>query len=247
VTNAPSSRRLALHEAQALLGVGDLHPGCAAATEFLLGELDKITPRRVLEVGTGIGRTTERMLARGWQVTAIEPNAVMRRVLERRLAIRAWPGGFETFSDPGSYDALIAESVFYRFDLAQAFAHAYRLIRPGGMLALVDMIWTDAAQPEAVPAIAAETGRAFGIPATSAEPLTWQGWEQRLLAAGFAEVAARRIGPGTPEPGRRRRILLNGLRHPVALAHYLSYRKVTRRSMVPDDWLESWMSVWRRE
>src|SRR5262249_53597192 len=90
-------RTLAQHEAAALLGIGDLHPGRAAATEFLLRELDKAAPRRVLEVGAGVGFTTQRLLERGWQVTAIEPNPVMRRQLERRLPIRAYPDGFEKF------------------------------------------------------------------------------------------------------------------------------------------------------
>lgn len=247
--NTVFPRRLALHEALALLRVGDIHPGGVAATEFLLCELDKVAPRRVLEVGAGIGFTTERLLRRGWQVTAIEPNAVMRRVLEKRLAIRAYPDSFETFDDPEPYDAVIAESVFYRFNLEQAFARVHRLLRPDGRFALVDMVWTDAAQPDAAPAVAAETERVFGIPAASAAPLTWASWKRMLAAAAFAEVTSERVGamkPPPPQPQRRRNLLLNGVRHPVALASYLSYRKATRSPKIPNDWLEGWMGVWRR-
>lgn len=213
-----SSRRLALHEAHALLGVG-----------------------------AGIGLTTERLLSRGWKVTAIEPNAIMRGVLEKRLAIRAYPDTFETFDDPEPYDAVIAESVFYRFNLEQAFARVHRLLRLDGRFALNDMVWTDAAQPEAVPAVAAETERVFGIPATSVEPLTWASWKRMLAAAGFVELAAERIGAVKRVRGQRRTMLLNGVRHPLALARCLWYRGASSRgSTIPPDWLESWMSVWRR-
>lgn len=242
-----TSRRLALHEAHALLGLGDIHPGGPAATAFLLGELEKAAPRRVLEVGPGIGRTTGRLLERGWNVTAVEPNAVMRRVLEKRLSIRAHPGSFHTFEDPEPFDAVIGESVFYRFDLVQAFARVHRLLRPGGLLALNDMVWTEAAQPERVAAVAAETERVFGIPATSAERLTWADWKRLLAAAGFQEVAAERIGPVGAPPGQRRTMLLNGLRHPIALARTFWYARTSRGGGIPRDWLESWMSVWRRE
>jgi SAM-dependent methyltransferase len=147
-------RGLAQHEASALLGIGDLHPGRSAATEFLLRAIDEAAPRRVLEVGAGIGFTTRRLLERGWQVTAIEPNPVLRRELEKRLPIRAYPHGFETFEDAEPYDALIAESVFYRLELEQTFARAHRLLRRDGRLALVDMVWTDAADPATAAAVA---------------------------------------------------------------------------------------------
>jgi SAM-dependent methyltransferase len=245
--NSASPHGLALHEALALLGVGDLHPGGSAATDFLLRELDKVAPSRVLEVGAGIGVTTRRLLERGWHVTAIEPNPVLRAVLEERSASLVYAGKFETFDDAEPYDAVIAESVLYRLNLKQAFRHAHHLLRPGGLLALVDMVWTDAASTEATAALAARSERAFGIPLASAERLTWAGWRQELAAAGFAEVAAEPVGPAGKRDLRRwARLLWKGTQHPRALAHYLRYRALARVPSVPPGWLESWVSVWRR-
>jgi SAM-dependent methyltransferase len=239
--------RLALHETLALLGVGDLHPGGPVATDFLLRELDKVAPRRVLEVGAGIGSTTQRLLARGWQVTAIEPNPLLRVALENRSALRAYAGTFETFVDVVPFDAVIAESVFYRLNLEHAFAHARRLLRPGGLLALVDMVWTDVASADATAELAEQSERAFGIPMASVERLTWAAWRRELVSAGFGEVAAERVGPwGEPDLRRWWRMLRNGARHPRALAQYFSYRAVSRIPSVPNGWLESWASVWRR-
>jgi SAM-dependent methyltransferase len=244
---APLQPRLALHEALAVLGVGDLHPGGSVATDFLLRELDKAAPSRVLEIGAGIGCTTRRLLERGWQVTAIEPNPILRAALENRSAVRAYPGTFETFDAVEPFDAVIAESVFYRLDLPHAFARARRLLRPGGLLALVDMVWTDAASADATAALTAQSERTFGIPIASFERLTWAGWRRELSSAGFAEVAAKRVGSwGSRDPRRWWRMLRNGTRHPRALAQYLSYRAATRIDSVPNGWLESWMSVWRR-
>jgi len=245
--NSVAPHGLALHEALALLGIGDLHPGGSATTDFLLRELDRASPRRVLEIGAGIGVTTQRLLERGWQVTAIEPNPVLRGVLEKRSAVRIHAGTFETFDDTEPYDAVIAESVLYRLNLEQAFGHAHRLLRPGGLLALVDMVWTEAARPEETAALATRSESAFGIPLASVDRLTWAGWRHALAAAGFTEVAAQPVGPSSERSLRRwGTILRNGVRHPPALARYLKYRSVARVPSAPAGWLESWRSVWKR-
>jgi SAM-dependent methyltransferase len=242
-----ASPSLALHETLALLGIGDLHPGGSVATDFLLRELDKAAPSRVLEIGAGIGFTTQRLLERGWHVTAIEPNPLLRFALENRSGLRAYAGTFETFDDVEPYDAVIAESVLYRLNLPHAFARARRLLRPGGLLALVDMVWTDAASADATAALTEQSERTFGIPMASVEHLTWAAWRRELASAGFAEVAAKRVGSwGKRDPRRWWMMLRNGARHPRALAQYLSYRAVSRIPSVPNGWLESWMSVWRR-
>jgi protein-L-isoaspartate O-methyltransferase len=94
-------RRVAYHEMMGILGVGDLHPGGHVATDFLLGELDKGTPRMVLEIGAGAGQTTARMMKRGWSVMPIEPSAVLCESLKARLGIPAHVGTFETFDEAG--------------------------------------------------------------------------------------------------------------------------------------------------
>ena len=127
-------RTLAYHEMMARLGIGDLHPGGHEASRFLLAELQKNGARQVLEIGAGIGVTTERMMKAGLEVTSLEPNPVMHESLTKRLRVDARATPFESFeAADGSYDALISESVFYAFDVDRGFAKARRLLRPGGV------------------------------------------------------------------------------------------------------------------
>jgi SAM-dependent methyltransferase len=232
----------------AILGVGDLHPGGLFATDTLLCELARIEPRRVLEVGAGIGLTTERMIKRGWQVTPIEPNYVMRKILDGRLGIEAYPKDLATFTDRHLYDAVIAESVLYKMDLPRALSQLSRLLRPGGLLALNDMVWTNAAEPSIASIVHDETKRRFGIPMTSKEMLRWSDWKRVLVDAGFVEIFEERLSSDLngPNVSRRWQLLFGGLRHPLAFKQYLTYRRGNRLKWAPPGWLESWISIWRR-
>jgi SAM-dependent methyltransferase len=240
---------LAFHEALGLLNVGDLHPGGAPATEFLLNELAKGDPRMVLEVGAGIGATTERMIRRGWQVVPIEPSGVLRRKLERRLRIRAHANTFETFEAADStFDAVIGESVFYGMDLGKAFEKVHRLLRPGGLLASLDTVWTAQASPEVVSALHDETMRTFGIPVGSRQALTWSDWKTALLGTGFVVMAEKQVPPGSLQKSghTKRTILKSAFRHPWAFLQHLKHRRGYRAPRIPPGWTETWMAVWKR-
>jgi SAM-dependent methyltransferase len=243
-------RRLAYHETMGILGVGDLHPGGLVATQFLLAELDRKNPRDVLEIGAGIGLTTARLIERGWHVVSIEPNEVLRQVLESRLHRRICSDTFESFSGAdASYDAVIVEGALYRMDLAAAFAKVHRLLRPGGLLALVDMVWTEAADPKMVASIYDQTLTAFGIPMASRDRLTWYDWKRLLGDVGFSAIAERKVQSSDwRSQGRTRAAAaVAALRHPVATLQHLSYRFQRRPPSAPPGWLESWMSVWKRD
>jgi len=243
-------RRLAFHEAMGMLGVGDLHPGGPAATEFLLEHLARERPRLVLEIGAGIGLTTERMVARGWHVVPLEPNPILHRELDARLAVRAHPSDLASFrGDEGPFDAVIGESVFYDMDLAAAFGKVHRLLRPGGLLVFVEMVWTEVASTEVAARVHDETRETFGLPMASRERLTRADWKACLSAAGFVEVAERafRGALGRSQDGDRSVAIGAALRHPFAFAQHLRYRSLTRRPPVPPDWLESYMAVWRHQ
>ena len=242
-------KRLAFHEALGALNVGDLHPGGQAATEFLLDELAKQDPRVVLEVGAGIGNTTARMLKRGWQVVPIEPSDTLRHQLESRLGISAHAGGFEDFdSADGAYDVVLGESVFYGMDLKKAFAKVHRILRPGGLLATLDTVWTAAAIPDVAATIHDDSKRIFGIPMASREALTWSDWRRILAEAGFLAVVEKQIPPGSlkADKGARWVKLRAALGQPLALLQNLNHRRQFGRLHVPAGWTETWMAVWRR-
>lgn len=244
-----AGKRLAFHEALGLLGVGDLHPGGQPASEFLLSELDKGHPHTVLEVGAGIGTTTARMLKRGWQVVAIEPSDVLRGQLERRLRVPAVAGTFETFSGvDGTFDAVVGESVFYGMDLPRAFAKVHRLLRPGGLFANLDTVWSPRAAAGEVAAIHDLTESLFGIPVASRDPWTWADWGRLLGAAGFAPVNQQRLPAGALKRDQRARnaILRGALWHPSAFLQHLAHRRQYRSPRIPPEWTETFMAVWKR-
>ena len=242
--------RPAYHEMMAILGVGDLHPGGLPATEFLLTELGKANPRTVLEVGAGGGLTTARMIKRGWQVTAIEPSTVLCAQLKSRFRIPVHVGPFETFEDDGTgFDAVIGEGVFYRLDLASTVSKLHRLVRPGGLLAFVEMMWTDAAEAGVVAFIHDQTKEIFGIPMIPRQVVTSSKWEAALRNAGFSEVVTKKIEPSTVDSERhirRARLSLGLLTHPGLVPLFLTYRLYRQISWAPPGWLESWMTVWKR-
>jgi len=242
-------RRLAFHEVMGVLRVGDLHPGGAMATDFLLAGLARRSPRVVLEVGAGIGLTSARMLERGWRVVAVEPNQVLRKLLQARLSIEVHPGTLESLDGPdGAYDAVIGESVFYAMDLPRTFSRIRRLLRPGGLLAFVDMVWTDAADASLVASVHDETEKTFGIAMASRTRLTWADWSRTIAEAGFTKVDERRLPAGGSRRRRRDRLrsAVAAARHPAALVQHLLYRRLGLTPRVPADWLESWMAVWQR-
>ncbi len=244
------THRVAYHEMMARLGVGDLHPGGKAASSFLLAELRKHGVSRVLEVGAGIGNTTERLLKSGFAVTAIEPNATLRKILTKRLRIEAGSTPFETFeASDGSYDAVISESVFYALDVPTSLAKAQRLLRPGGLFGFAEMFWTEAAEPNVIALNHDQTKKIFGIPMAPREPVTSATWGKALCHAGFSELAAMRLDPAAPAGGRhmhRKRLALGLLRRPYLIPTFLSYRSHERRGWAPPRWLESRVAVWKR-
>jgi SAM-dependent methyltransferase len=231
----------------ARLGVGDLHPGGGDISSFLVDELVKAGARRVLDVGAGIGVTTERLLSRGLQVTALEPNPVLRATIERRLGLRASAIPFARFDCEGQpYDAIVAESVLYALDFPGTFARAAGLLRAGGLLAFSEMLWTERASPEVTAFIHDQTTRAFGIPMAPRSRITWRDWRGALADAGFAPVTEREVA-GSGDGQRRWPALARGLaRRPWLLPALLTYRSYMRLSWAPPGWLESRAAVWKR-
>lgn len=177
--------------------MGDLHPGGAAATATILRLLTERNVRRVLEVGAGIGNTAARMAALGWSVTAIEPDPILFAKLQERLGAAARCEPFLCHRTSVPYDAVIAESVFFQMNLAQVFAHASALLKPGGYLAFVEAVWTDKITALTSHELHENTQRLFGIPVGSREPLTWQDWSRHLRDGGFQTVYAELLPRGS--------------------------------------------------
>jgi SAM-dependent methyltransferase len=98
--------------------------------------------RDVADVGSGTGKLTELLLATGARVYAVEPNDGMRRAAERLLGrvpgFVSVDGRAEATGLPGaSVDLVTAAQAFHWFDQVAARAEFLRILRPGGVAALV--------------------------------------------------------------------------------------------------------------
>lgn len=101
----------------------------------------------IADVGSGTGKLTEPLLAAGYRVIGVEPNAEMRLAGDELL--RGYPmfssvaGKAEatTLADQ-SVDAVTAGQAFHWFETGPARAEFARIVRPPGLVAL---IWNDRA------------------------------------------------------------------------------------------------------
>jgi SAM-dependent methyltransferase len=239
---------LAYHQLRGRLGMGDLHPGGASATDDILRRLAERRVRRVLEVGAGIGNTSCRMASLGWDVTALEPDVVLFRALERRLGSRARREPFLEHRSTAQYDAIVAESVLCLLDVPSALAHARTLLRPGGYLTFIEAVWNPAVSALQARAWHDRTLHLFGIPVGSREGLTWEDWLQCLADCGFERLHAERLPHGSAglPPTAGRRAFIAALLGDPRLAWWLArYRARKRRMRMPAGVLESWSFLGR--
>jgi SAM-dependent methyltransferase len=91
--------------------------------------------QRVLDLGAGTGRLTERLLAAGMDVVAVEPLADMRSYIPS--AAETVAGTAEAIPLPDAcVDAVVAGQAFHWFDVPRAMAEIARVLRPGGTVGL---------------------------------------------------------------------------------------------------------------
>jgi SAM-dependent methyltransferase len=92
--------------------------------------------RRVVDLAAGTGKLTRALVARRLDVVAVEPVAEMRAAIAPPA--RALDGSAEAIPLPDeSVDAVTVAQAFHWFDGPRALAEIHRVLRPGGVLALI--------------------------------------------------------------------------------------------------------------
>ena len=146
----------------------------------------------VLDLGAGTGKLTRVLAARYAHVTAVEPLANMRAVLERVVPdVTALPGSAERIPlDDRSVDGVFAAQAFHWFEKDVALPEIARVLRPRGVLAV---IWNgpDESRPDPLP----PAFRAELDAVRAAAPRPWEdepAWEELLERSRlFADVHRR--------------------------------------------------------
>lgn len=95
---------------------------------------------RVVDLGAGTGLVTRALAARVPEVVAVEPDERMRAVLTASAGpgVRAVDGSAEAIPVPdGAADVVVASSSWHWFDPERAVPEIARVLRPGGVLALL--------------------------------------------------------------------------------------------------------------
>jgi ubiquinone/menaquinone biosynthesis C-methylase UbiE len=98
----------------------------------------------VLEVGCGTGQLTESLACYGFRLTAIDIGPSMVAAARRRLdgaALSFQVSSFEGFAAAdASFDLIVSGTAFHWVDPTVRFRKPARLLRPGGWLALLEII-----------------------------------------------------------------------------------------------------------
>lgn len=118
-------------------------PGYPSDVVDLLVRQARLTPAtRVADIGSGTGISAEMFLKAGVPVTGVEPNAPMREAAERLLAgypcFTSVDGTAQATTLPdGSVDLILAAQAFHWFAGAETRSEFSRILKPGGLVALL--------------------------------------------------------------------------------------------------------------
>lgn len=113
-----------------------------AVVETLRSEAPLPAGARIADIGAGTGISSELLVRHGYWVTAVEPNAAMRTKAVAWLGadarFRAVAGTAEDTGLPAaSFDGVVCAQAFHWFRAEEARREFRRILRPGGVIAVM--------------------------------------------------------------------------------------------------------------
>ena len=151
----------------------------------------------VLELAAGTGRLTRILRSRCSNVIATEPDPGMRRYLVERVrdARVVSASANDIPLRTASVDAVFAAQAFHQFDAPRATAEIARVLRPGGVLALLWNVRAGTAEPSlaAVEELLAPEWPAGWDPLDLGVGFGRRAWNEQFAGGPFGELREERL------------------------------------------------------
>lgn len=181
-------------------GIGFLHSGGKASTDFIIEKLIEKNCKTVLEIGCGTGTTLISLAVNkinnitGIDISASQIEVAKKRIefcgLENLINIQSIKSGEPYHFEDESFDAVIAESVLGILphkNLENILNEVKRILKPGGILITNDAIWETKTPLATIQKINSNTMRDFGLLQSSEQLVGEMQWKQRFEAIGFRD------------------------------------------------------------
>lgn len=240
----PREHRAPGHWLLAQMGKTVLRPGGIELTRRMLAQLGPTDHDTIVELGPGIGRTAEMLLAgRYASYTGIEPDPDARNriltVTSGHHDAEVTTGTAQASGRPdGSASVVVSEAMLTmqsQPDKALIAAEVFRILAPGGRWAIHEM----SLRPDEVdPQIATEISRALSRTIkVGARPLTVAQWSALFVEVGFEVEWVQHSEMHLVEPRRiiadegllgAMRFFNNVRRNPAARQRIMTMRRVFR-------------------